>query len=78
MKKIALIAFLTTLAGCSVEPERSYEYYSQHLDEANSKAKTCSEMSEAKTSIDGNCTRARKAIFVARPSKPQEWHSVAR
>ncbi|WP_419746424.1 EexN family lipoprotein [Xanthomonas phaseoli] len=78
MKKVITIVLLAALGGCSQEPERSFEYYSQHRDEAEIKAKACSEMPEAQSAADGNCTRARKAIFVARPSEPQKWHSVVR
>jgi hypothetical protein len=64
------------LAGCTSEPERSVEYYQEHRDEAEAKAKVCSEQADAITAADGNCNRARKALFVVQDTGPQKWHSV--
>ncbi|MBS7545518.1 EexN family lipoprotein [Ancylobacter oerskovii] len=78
MKQALIIGLLTAtalLGGCGSEPERSYEWYVEHQAEAKAKAVACSEMSEAKAALDGNCARARKAYGTLR-SVPVEFGPV--
>lgn len=72
----ATLACSSVIVGCSNEPERSYEWYMAHYDEAKAKAIACSEMAEAQASIDRNCARARRAYGTPRSTTSVQFGSA--
>ncbi|MCC3256339.1 EexN family lipoprotein [Xanthomonas campestris] len=71
-----VVACSSILSGCNNEPERSYEWYLAHSEEAKAKAIACSEIAEAQASLDGNCARARRAYGTPRSTTSVEFGSA--
>jgi len=72
---LAVVA-VALLGGCDSEPRKAAGYYDAHPQEADAKAVECNQQSAAGEALSPNCSAAKHAAVIGRPTRGEELETV--